>query len=191
MRGEDHGGGAKSEHHGGNTPACAGKTHGPIREGDRSGEHPRVRGEDVRPSPPPMNGLGTPPRARGRPERRASGKGNCGNTPACAGKTVRGNHSTAPSREHPRVRGEDPNRPNSWIQLAGTPPRARGRPSSTRQNNHRNGNTPACAGKTSGIRLLTGVDWEHPRVRGEDYSALGATDSELGTPPRARGRQCS
>ena len=91
---------------------------------------------------------GTPPRARGRPFVLGPLVTAVGNTPACAGKTLVAIWRRCWRREHPRVRGED------WAYLmlaadyAGTPPRARGRPTKFLVIHHTRGNTPACAGKT-------------------------------------------
>ena len=50
------------------------------------------------------------------------------------------------------------------------------------------GNTPACAGKTSAPRERRCSTWEHPRVRGEAVVLAVCRESNEGTPPRVRGR---
>ncbi len=92
--------------HGGNTPACAG------------------RSREVFDSPPRPRG--TPPRARGGAGRRRCRHARGGNTPACAGRSHHGFHSDSSTGEHPRVRGEEPGLPVTASHRAGTPPRARG-----------------------------------------------------------------
>ena len=173
----------------GNTPACAGKTN---RSAGLSGsvrEHPRVRGEDRGDSSPGEHHRGTPPRARGRLlAGRISEAGN-GNTLACAGKTSRTCSSTRYAREHPRVRGEDDAIDRISSANTGTPPRARGRLGKSRHADEMNGNTPACAGKTSTLTCRRTNSWEHPRVRGEDPIVPPFTTKSVGTPPRARGRR--
>ena len=48
------------------TPACAGKTTFPMPVGLPSGDHPRMRGEDVVALDLNVSGDGSPPHARGR-----------------------------------------------------------------------------------------------------------------------------
>ncbi len=117
---------------------------------------------------PSVDGAGTPPRARGRPERLAQQMLRMGNTPACAG--------TTPHRQ-------DPPGP-----LMGTPPRARGRLVLDVPTPRTAGNTPACAGTTRSPRVRSPWTREHPRVRGDDLVSVVEPLVEEGTPPRARGR---
>ena len=133
---------------GGITPACAGKTSMKRLHVEKSGDHPRMRGED-RDWLVCCNGsFGSPPHARGRPKCRIFQRSQPRITPACAGKT-----RFAPSREvrwrdHPRMRGEDYNNNSASMQNAGSPPHARGRPSNLDIFIHVRRITPACAGKT-------------------------------------------
>ncbi len=71
----------------GNTPACAGMTATPTPAGRCTTEHPRVRGDDSSTSALVVNGTGTPPRARGRPDTGLHPGALGRNTPACAGTT--------------------------------------------------------------------------------------------------------
>ena len=172
----------------GNTPACAGKTWGeqPVQPLPR--EHPRVRGEDTHDERFLSVGLGTPPRARGRPSREREAEVLAGNTPACAGKTLGSRPHQTSDREHPRVRGEDSSAAQPSADRTGTPPRARGRPNTPSLGLGDAGNTPACAGKTACFGRWLLMLREHPRVRGEDDPFLVRRSIRSGTPPRARGR---
>ena len=173
----------------GNTPACAGTTkasrhlpRGPL-------EHPRVRGDDI---PIPLRGnasSGTPPRARGRRQRRPRHDGAGRNTPACAGTTSGAITAWAWRAEHPRVRGDDEAAGHMVPAGVGTPPRARGRPGRGRDRRPGRRNTPACAGTTVVPTRPSWVRTEHPRVRGDDLSTSIRNSACSGTPPRARGRQ--
>ena len=49
-------------------------------------------------------------------------------------------------------------------------------------------NTPAYAGKTSGVVYVRKKDGKHPRVCGEDHDTAGRFSKNLETPPRMRGR---
>ena len=172
----------------GNTPACAGTTHtANLSLGVRL-EHPRVRGDDC--GGPDSTALagGTPPRARGRHQDGAVGRLVARNTPACAGTTLVPEEGTMTEMEHPRVRGDDRMVMSSTGRYCGTPPRARGRLYRPRFEPGDRGNTPACAGTTTYRAMGWGTLWEHPRVRGDDGTALQTSISDIGTPPRARGR---
>ena len=92
----------------------------------------------------------SPPHARGRPKFVDDDGKDVGITPACAGKT-----STSHTRS---VRGR------------GSPPHARGRRLVGPHHARTRRITPACAGKTPGGRFEGCVDWDHPRMRGEDES---------------------
>ena len=50
------------------------------------------------------------------------------------------------------------------------------------------GITPACAGKTSGRRGISGRSRDHPRVCGENSANHSATTARMGSPPRVRGK---
>ena len=193
-----------------NTPACAGKTVEPTALEPNSEKHPRLRGEDfsrVLPAPtlsetPPLargrlepSALfawkveETPPLARGRPPFGPLFAMHQGNTPACAGKTERGNLSRYGSGKHPRLRGEDQQGVDVAVTCMETPPLARGRPQKLidaidkaaetpplargRLQFHATGfgcprNTPACAGKTDTNPNGRFPSRKHPRLRGED-----------------------
>ena len=71
---------------GGITPACAGKRRPAAGLEVHLRDHPRVRGEEVPASTPPMRWRGSPPRARGRAVSGQLDAGSGGITPACAGK---------------------------------------------------------------------------------------------------------
>ena len=89
------------------TPACAGKTFRLCVSPTATPDHPRMRGEDTKPTSAELNKLGSPPHARGRlgppfglgAQRRI--------TPACAGKTRGYNFVLRVASDHPRMRGED------------------------------------------------------------------------------------
>ena len=86
------------------------------------------------------------------------------------------------------MRGEDVDLGQGIGADAETPPLARGRQSGRRLLRRVEGNTPACAGKTSVPITLSITSGKHPRLRGEDAenSTIYVLPSE--TPPLARGR---
>ena len=130
------------------TPACAGKTTAETVGEGTSSDHPRMRGEDHTRTTMPVDGLGSPPHARGRPARTPVSRSRARITPACAGKTVIAGKMGPGYSDHPRMRGEDENTSDECSNLAGSPPHARGRRRCQRQCLCRVGITPACAGKT-------------------------------------------
>ena len=86
------------------------------------------------------------------------------------------------------MRGEESN----WIRVAGRdleiPPRARGRVTRFHSYSLRNGNTPACAGKSTCRLLRPVLAWKYPRVRGEEDGPPVHVIRTAEIPPRARGR---
>ena len=132
----------------GNTPAYAGKTI--LRHGYETvlKKHPRLRGEDVIKVDRALALVETPPLTRGRPQLLSPDAVERGNTPAYAGKTLRGFRSLSFSRKHPRLRGEDAPISRSPPMKAETPPLTRGR-----------------------LAVIAGSEDappKHPRLRGED-----------------------
>ena len=151
-------------------------------------EHPRVCGENLYGRPGVGKTYGTSPRMRGklaRKDRRKRGTRNIPayagkppelrktqrafrNIPAYAGKTRSRQDSAHPSKEHPRVRGENCRAFLTETIQPGTSPRARGKPACVLGFGCGSGNIPACAGKTTATR----------------FPHLAST----GTSPRARGK---
>ena len=89
------------------TPACAGKTSTRTPACSRGRDHPRVCGENVLPLSFSRRRRGSPPRVRGKQGFRFKFNEKARITPACAGKTGFCSTPAAPSRDHPRVCGEN------------------------------------------------------------------------------------
>ena len=151
----------------GTIPACAGSTGPAVVRVTGQRDHPRVRGEhdrigrnhDVRPGPSP--------RARGAPVVGFFDHWPVGTIPACAGSTVRPSQPRAPTRDHPRVRGEHAvGAPHTRGRL-GPSPRARGAQCERVTVPGRAGTIPACAGSTPDLTARSLRRRDHPRVRGE------------------------
>ena len=150
------------------TPACAGKTSGADRGAQRT--------------------CGSPPHARGRQENNTSMGARRRITPACAGKTRITPAVSPRNGDHPRMRGEDRQFMALWNYTDGSPPHARGRRREHLAAVNPPGITPACAGKTSGLKFLLTTRRDHPRMRGEDASQRASSIRVVGSPPHARGR---
>ena len=89
------------------------------------------------------------------------------------------------------MRGEQfRSRPSSRA-FPGSPPLARGTASCRRAPDIRSRITPACAGNSSDLRACTPQDWDHPRLRGEQYRYAQSMRYSAGSPPLARGTDIS
>ena len=73
------------------------------------------------------------------------------------------------------------------ITTLGSPPHARGILWVLRYPQTAVGITPACAGNTTFAGLTAGESGDHPRMRGEYFTATGDIVANLGSPPHARG----
>ena len=70
----------------------------------------------------------------------------------------------------------------------GSPPRVRGKDTSSNPVQNRVRITPACAGKSSASRKTAGTFWDHPRVCGEKMGYIAGFSRIVGSPPRVRGK---
>ena len=94
-----------------------------------------------------------------------------------------------PNAEHPRARGENGVDGIKEAAQGGTSPRTRGKPVDTKGEFGLNRNIPAHAGKTSLPWWWPQLAAEHPRARGENYTARILNRPEGGTSPRTRGKR--
>ena len=72
--------------------------------------------------------------------------------------------------------------------ILGSPPHGRGKGQVFRNACAGDGITPAWAGKSSCLQLLSGMPWDHPRVGGEKLGRMAVAISVIGSPPRGRGK---
>ena len=136
----------------------------------------------------PAHTTGSPPRVRGKLKKSGQNKGKFRITPACAGKTTTLVGDYGVKKDHPRVCGENDDSITRVEYEEGSPPRVRGKPICLLILNSLFRITPACAGKTRlpSIVELSGKD--HPRVCGENTIIISSILSNLGSPPRVRGK---
>ena len=87
-------------------PARAGNTQCPVHQLGRQRAHPRSRGEHFEPFPLLLDYEGSSPLARGTRVVEGTAKVLDGLIPARAGNTPSRTYTSAPSRAHPRSRGE-------------------------------------------------------------------------------------
>ena len=131
-------------------------------------------------------GMGSPPRMRGKAERRSKRPQNPGITPAYAGKRDLVISESGDIEDHPRVCGEK-RRVRSWrALLLGSPPRMRGKDGVNDSAQAVTGITPACAGKSSAARRARQPSRDHPRVCGEKSMYDYGNNTAQGSPPRMR-----
>ena len=149
--------------------------------------HPRVCGEQDTIHAKTGKRIGSSPRVRGTVAmhygRRCMGRF----IPACAGNRERAIMSTAVISVHPRVCGEQVNRPIQFPIAVGSSPRVRGTvlliPLLLSQTRF----IPACAGN-SPIESAIACNWAvHPRVCGEQVLKVRKDVSKRGSSPRVRG----
>ena len=177
-------------HHGRITPAYAGKRTSSRPTVVQLRDHPRVCGEKQQMIADAGKGMGSPPRMRGKAERRSKRPQNPGITPAYAGKRDLVISESGDIEDHPRVCGEK-RRVRSWrALLLGSPPRMRGKDGVSGACHSPPGITPAYAGKSVHRSGLHRTEGDHPRVCGEKIYPLLAIASPLGSPPRVRGKVC-
>ena len=152
------------------TPAVAGKTEGVYLFAPPKEDHPRRCGENR--------------------HRYISPPHTCGITPAGAGKTGGGELSGGDVEDHPRRCGENISDPACCSSIKGSPPQVRGKPERNISGRSGFGITPAGAGKTCFVILISSVLQDHPRRCGENRSGTVRTKTTRGSPPQVRGKPC-
>ncbi len=133
----------------GPTPACAGSTFRRRPSSIPPEAYPRLRGEHLSASHPPVFRAGLPPLARGAHGALDGVRRLRRPTPACAGSTTTQQKSQQKSKAYPRLRGEHSQRPRRQCRRAGLPPLARGAPRDPYFRHPDLRPTPACAGSTT------------------------------------------
>ena len=129
-------------------PAYAGSTARPGSAGRRWSDHPRIRGEHRDGNLLDEHPAGSSPHTRGAPWSGSGGWGRAGIIPAYAGSTRPGSGRTVGPWDHPRIRGEHSNGPNSTRPVAGSSPHTRGALGFVPGPGSRRGIIPAYAGST-------------------------------------------
>ena len=109
-------------------------------------------------------------------------------TPADAGKTYMFFRAYATNRDHPRGCGENRPYADTLRQMAGSPPRMRGKHETELARHDRHGITPADAGKTTRLAATSLHYEDHPRGCGENNIYAVSNKGRIGSPPRMRGK---
>ena len=131
------------------TPACAGKTATEASINLPRSDHPRVCGENERLCGRAAKFGGSPPRVRGKQIASRVEDNTSRITPACAGKTYTDAAVLCDYADHPRVCGENSVNYQLRHDKNGSPPRVRGKLSSSSASASRCGSPPRVRGKLS------------------------------------------
>ena len=153
------------------TPACAGNSARRKVKLLLSGDHPRLRGEQVALVLQVAPQQGSPPLARGTDFATRTERSGTRITPACAGNSTAHLRFPKLRRDHPRLRGEQEMHPLYGKHCVGSPPLARGTVCGRLLHQDRAGITPACAGNSSRHCRSRRNGGDHPRLRGEQLYA--------------------
>ena len=170
------------------TPAYAGKSPVVRERFLPAQDHPRVCGEKRSAGLGGRDGLGSPPRMRGKDRKDTDDAGIERITPAYAGKRQPDGQRRQLHRDHPRVCGEKSLPPRPMRAQRGSPPRMRGKENSSPKRLPTIGITPAYAGKS--IRTRTGTSAPRgspPRMRGK-VTATPANAGATGITPAYAGK---
>ncbi len=170
------------------TPAHAGKRCDIMGHREVCGDHPRACGEKSIASACLFASAGSPPRMRGKGSGFAGYRLLPGITPAHAGKSLILQRHRQEQGDHPRACGEKfPLLCCRWC-LLGSPPRMRGKVASNCTRRCLVGITPAHAGKSRYGNRGWNSARDHPRACGEKFSSCISRWSDMGSPPRMRGK---
>ena len=151
-------------------------------------DHPRVGGEKavwLCAGPRPH---GSPPRGRGKAPGPLALRISSRITPAWAGKSTAVDVLTTAIKDHPRVGGEKGSSRRKSGSSRGSPPRGRGKALDDDTRSRTRGITPAWAGKSRATAHRGSSRVDHPRVGGEKFDNPKIDNSQLGSPPRGRGK---
>ena len=150
------------------TPARAGKTKILWYMYGFTQDHPRSCGKDTVGCCHCRLCSGSPPLVRERLSTGTTRSGKSGITPARAGKTTNVYQNLYEIRDHPRSCGKDLIKSMSQIASSGSPPLVRERQRRQSYRRHRDGITPARAGKTGHPSQSHSRRRDHPRSCGKD-----------------------
>ena len=109
-------------------------------------------------------------------------------TPAYAGKSELEPKRRKSPKDHPRLCGEKLIRKRLTIMSLGSPPPMRGKAGYNSRHYDQYRITPAYAGKSLYLKIITGGDEDHPRLCGEKQDMLHALNNLSGSPPPMRGK---
>ncbi len=168
-------------------PACAGNRAWHYRHTPVSTVHPRVCGEQFVEHHVTRCSSGSSPRVRGTDRLHNSALPLSRFIPACAGNSCSAHRKTDWLSVHPRVCGEQLLGWRDSAATHGSSPRVRGTESLCPEQLPVFRFIPACAGNSRYDRVRSECSSVHPRVCGEQRTALSCRNRSCGSSPRVRG----
>ncbi len=150
-------------------------------------DHPRIRGEHDVQTPSAATFQGSSPHTRGARAFALAQRDEVGIIPAYAGSTPRSRGASAPSWDHPRIRGEHYRGGGVAAGQEGSSPHTRGAPIADFTATTILGIIPAYAGSTTSSSDFVKWSGDHPRIRGEHRLRWETPRSFLGSSPHTRG----
>ena len=144
-------------------------------------------GEQVLPAGHGQGVSGSPPLVRGTVVDGINAMIRVRITPACAGNRPFSSNVWSPSRDHPRLCGEQPIGCVIQQTEKGSPPLVRGTDTTMACDGCADGITPACAGNRYSLLTLATECRDHPRLCGEQPFAISSDIAVEGSPPLVRG----
>ena len=169
-------------------PAHAGKTRQAQASPQWLAAHPRSRGENRGRALEIDLLAGSSPLTRGKLVAVDDDVPGIGLIPAHAGKTVTRFLPRCHARAHPRSRGENADGAGQLVEVRGSSPLTRGKPSSSTRRPAAAGLIPAHAGKTRAATTAPARLTAHPRSRGENGRGGGLRVGLRGSSPLTRGK---
>ena len=151
----------------GSSPRVRGTVSPRLKPSPKPRDHPRVCGEQPMESPMTFCKVGSSPRVRGTAHGTAQSGMPAGIIPACAGNRSVSGFCHVTLRDHPRVCGEQKIEPHSRKTDPGSSPRVRGTARAATEQLKQSGIIPACAGNSGIDKIAETLNWDHPRVCGE------------------------
>ena len=168
-------------------PALAGNTIYTFNYFAVAKDHPRSRGEYDHGCDEFPGHRGSSPLSRGIHGPALDALGSERIIPALAGNTLSLCQLPSPLKDHPRSRGEYPRTVVTQDGVLGSSPLSRGIPIGAGPITDGPRIIPALAGNTLRVWLRAVVRTDHPRSRGEYFSAEPSTASWVGSSPLSRG----
>ena len=168
-------------------PALAGNTNSRLSWISTAADHPRSRGEYWPGTVGLLLGPGSSPLSRGIRDPKWVRDVWERIIPALAGNTFQRGNNRAPSKDHPRSRGEYPLPRADITAPEGSSPLSRGILSSAIYDRHPSRIIPALAGNTTFLAVFSAPSSDHPRSRGEYLQSPVLEELPLGSSPLSRG----
>jgi len=150
--------------------------------------HPHGRGEKRAPRSPRSRNCGSPPRAWGKVPVEPAPTVNGRFTPTGVGKRSAGHRARGNPGVHPHGRGEKVQGKLNRRAHCGSPPRAWGKVDALEAHWGRTRFTPTGVGKRRDARDPACAAKVHPHGRGEKGIVVGLAAENVGSPPRAWGK---